>query len=86
MPAGLEPRIDQLEKLKKEGLFDYFEVNAREVVCYWRALAPSKKVDLKLDLVAEIPGKYVAPASRAYLYYTAEQKQWVEPVSVEIGK
>lgn len=86
LPAGLEPRIDQLEKLKKEGLFDYFEVNAREVVCYWRALAPSKKVELKLDLVAEIPGKYVAPASRAYLYYTAEQKQWVEPVSVEIEK
>jgi len=86
LPAGLEPRIDQLEKLKKEGLFDYFEVNAREVVCYWRALAPSKKVDIKLDLVAEIPGKYVGPASRAYLYYTAEQKQWVEPVSVEIGK
>ena len=86
LPGGTRPRADQLEELKKNGTFDYYETRPREVVCYWRALAPKRVVDLRLDLVAEIPGKYTAPASRAYLYYTAEQKQWVEPVAVEISR
>ena len=84
LPAGLQPRVDQLEELKKADKFDYFELNAREIICYWRDLPPKAQVDLKLDLVAEIPGQYVGPASRTYLYYTAEQKQWIEPLSIEI--
>jgi hypothetical protein len=86
LPAGLQPRADQLEELKKAGTIDYYETRAREVICYWRSLAPKKRVPIKLDLVAEWPGKYTAPASRAYLYYTAEQKQWVEPLHVEIKR
>ena len=79
-------RADQLEALKKAGTIDYYETRAREVVCYWRSLAPNKRVPLKLDLVAEWPGKYTGPASRAYLYYTAEQKHWAAPLAVEIAK
>ncbi len=84
LPAGLEPRAEQLQELKKAGTIDYYETRAREVICYWRSLAPKKEVTVKLDLIAAVPGKYTAPASRAYLYYTAEQKQWVEPLKVEI--
>ena len=29
-------------------------------------------------------GSYTGPASRAYLYYTDEHKQWVESLKVEI--
>ena len=36
--------------------------------------------DIDIDLLARVPGTYVAPASRAYLYYTDEFKTWVEPV------
>jgi hypothetical protein len=86
LPAGLQPRADQLEELKKAGTIDYYETRAREVICYWRSLAPGKRVPLKVDLVAEWPGKYTGPASRAYLYYTAEQKHWAAPLSVEIPK
>ncbi|MCG8586717.1 MAG: hypothetical protein MI757_18600, partial [Pirellulales bacterium] len=86
LPAGLEPQIQQLDDLKKAGTIDYYELRDREVICYWRALAPNRKVDIKLDLVAEIPGRFTGPASRAYLYYTAEQKQWTEPLVVEVGK
>jgi hypothetical protein len=86
LPAGLQPRPDQLETLKKAGTIDYYETGAREVICYWRSLAPSKKVELKLDLVAEWPGRYTGPASRAYLYYTAEQKQWTDPLAIEISR
>lgn len=85
-PAGLELRPDQLEELKKAEVFDYYEVRARELICYWRCLEPRETVDLKLDLIAAIPGRYIGPASRAYLYYTAERKQWVEPLSIEIAR
>jgi uncharacterized protein YfaS (alpha-2-macroglobulin family) len=86
IPGGTRPRADQLKELKNSGKLDYFELRPREIVCYWRGLAPKQTVDLHLDLVAEIPGRYIAPASRTYLYYTAEQKQWVDPVAVEIAR
>jgi hypothetical protein len=90
LPAGLEPRHDQLKELKEAGRYDYYEVKGRELVFYWRSLGPDVKDDqrivMNLDLVAEIPGQYEGPASRAYLYYTAEQKQWAEPLRVEIAR
>ena len=86
LPAGLEARTEQLEELKKAGTIDYYETHAREVICYWRSLAPKKKVGVKLDLIAAVPGKYTGPASRAYLYYTAEQKHWSDPLVVEVTR
>ena len=86
LPAGLEPRADQLKQLRDAGRFDYYETRAREVILYWRDLAPSEVVDLQLDLVAAVPRKYTGPASRTYLYYTAEQKQWCEPLAIEITR
>ena len=56
----------------------------REVVLYWRALDKEARVDLSLSLVAAVPGKYAGPASRAYLYYTDEHKQWADGLKVEI--
>ena len=86
LPAGLEARPDQLEELKKAGTIDYYETAAREVICYWRSLAPKKEVSIRLDLVAAVPGRYTGPASRTYLYYTSEQKQWADPLQVEITR
>jgi uncharacterized protein YfaS (alpha-2-macroglobulin family) len=86
LPAGLEPRADQLEELKKAGVMDYYETGPREVIFYWRSLAPKRQAAIKLDLLAAVPGKYTAPASRAYLYYTPENKQWCDPLTVEIGR
>jgi alpha-2-macroglobulin-like protein len=37
-----------------------------------------------LDLICRVPGEYRGPASRAYLYYNADQKHWVEPLSITI--
>jgi len=86
LPAGLEPRSDQLEELKKAGAFDYYETRARQVICYWRCMAPKKQVNFKLELVAAVPGKYIGPASRAYLYYTSEQKHWTDPLEIDITR
>ncbi len=84
LPGGLEVRHDQLKELVKAGTIAAYEVLGREVVLYWRALAPEARVALTLSLVAAIPGTYTGPASRAYLYYTNEHKQWADGLRVEI--
>lgn len=84
IPAGLEPRHDQLKELVKAGRIDAYEVNGQEVVLYWRALKAGQVVELPLSLKAAIPGTYEASASRAYLYYTDELKSWVPGLSITI--
>ena len=54
------------------------------MILYWRSLEPEQKVELPLSLIAAIPGSYTGPASRAYLYYTDEHKQWADPLKVTI--
>ncbi len=85
IPGGLEPRHDQLKELVKKGTIDSYEVLGREVVLYWRTLPGDAKVELPISLIAAVPGTYTGPASRAYLYYTDEHKQWKDGIKVEIA-
>jgi len=66
------------------GEISFFEIRGRELVLYWRDLPPRATVDLNIDLRADFPGEFRGPASRAYLYYNADDKYWVEPLSVRI--
>jgi hypothetical protein len=84
IPGGLEVRHDQLKELVKSGRIDAYEVIGREVVLYWRYIKPNDKFDLTLSLVAAVPGVYTGPASRAYLYYTDEFKNWAPGLKVSI--
>lgn len=84
VPGGLEVRHDQLKELVEADRIAAYEVIGREIVLYWRVLDAEQRVDLPLSLVAEIPGTYTAPASRAYLYYTDELKRWAAPLRVQI--
>jgi len=84
IPGGLEVRHDQLKELVKSGRIDAYEVLGREVVLYWRYIKPNDKFDLPLSLVAAVPGSYTGPASRAYLYYTDEFKNWAPGLKVSI--
>ncbi len=84
IPGGLEVRHDQLKELVKSKKIAAYEVLGREVVLYWREMQAGQKVTMPLSLVAAIPGEYTAPASRAYLYYTDEHKQWVDPLKVVV--
>jgi alpha-2-macroglobulin-like protein len=86
IPGGLTFQTWQLKELRDKGLIDFYETRPREVILYWRALAPSAKKDIDLDLIASTPGSFQAPATSAYLYYTAEDKAWVAPVKVAIEK
>lgn len=86
VPGGLAFQTWQLDELRKKGLIDFYETRQREVVLYFRSMKPEAVVDLDLDLLAQVPGEYVAPASSAYLYYTDEYKDWVEPARVRVTR
>lgn len=84
LPAGCELPTRVLEDLQKGGAFASWELRGRELVLYWRALAPGAEQRLTLDLIARIPGTTAGPASRAYLYYTPSQKRWAPPLALDV--
>ena len=86
IPGGTVFQTWQLKELRDNGAIDFYETRPREVIVYWRALAPAAKRDLDLNLLAAVPGTYEAPASAAYLYYTAEDKAWAPAVKLEIDR
>jgi hypothetical protein len=92
LPAGLGLPED-LKQLKEyvrvptdgsRPLVGAFEVRGRELVLYWRDLAPDQKIEVPVDLVCRVPGQYSGPASRGYLYYNADSKHWVAPLKVKV--
>ncbi len=85
LPGGLEARADQLKELVTQGKIDFFEIRGRDLVLYRSAMAPSERRSFTLSLVAAVPGSYTGPASRAYLYYTDEDKVWLDPLKVTIA-
>ena len=78
---GLHPSA----RRRQRPLVSAFEIRGRELVLYWRDLAPDQKIEVPIDLICRVPGEYSGPASRAYLYYNADLKHWVEPLKVNIA-
>lgn len=72
------------EKGTKPGILSAWELRGRELVLYWRDLAPDAKIEVGLDLIARLPGIYRGPAPRAYLYYNADNKFWTDPLAITI--
>ena len=93
LPGGLTipedlKQLKEYVRLPVDGgrpLVSAFEIRGRELVLYWRDLAPDQKIELAVDLTCRVPGEYSGPASRAYLYYNADHKHWVEPLKVNIA-
>lgn len=92
IPAGLR-LPDDMKQLKdlaalrpdgKPGVIGSFEVRGRELVLYWRDLAPDAAIDLNIDLRAHVPGEYFGPASRTYLYYNPDSRHWTAPITAKI--
>lgn len=76
IPAGFSAQPWQLKELQEKGSIDFYEVVGNNIACYFRDLAPNEEKQINLDLKAEIPGEFDAPAACAYLYYTNENKVW----------
>jgi len=84
LPAGLAAQPWQLKELQEKQVVDYYETRGNNLFFYLRDMAPGQSLDIVLDLKAEVPGSFEAPASSAYLYYTNELKQWDKPQRVTI--
>ena len=84
LPAGLSAQPWQLEALLEEEQVAFYELVGQELYLYFRQMEPGQVRQLGLDLKAEVPGTFVAQASRAYLYYTDEHKDWqlLPPVTI----
>jgi len=85
LPAGLQPQTWQLEQLVERGEVAFYEVRPREVTLYWDGIAAGEVHDIDLDLVAEVPGVFTAPASSAFPYYDDSYKAWTAGATVRIG-
>ncbi len=86
IPSGLSAQPWQLKELQEKGKIDFYEITDNYVIFYFRDMAPSEVHAINLDLKAEVPGEYEAPASSGYLYYTAEYKCWSSTGKVKIRK
>ena len=84
IPAGLDVRHDQLKELVGANRISSYEVIGREVILYWRALKANETRSIPISLTAAVPGEFTGPASRTYLYYTDEQKHWVDGNKVNV--
>lgn len=86
IPAGFTAQPWQLKELQEKNVFDYFEIKGNNIAVYYRGLGPKSVKEINLDLKAEMPGVYDAPASSAYLYYMNEFKTWSATDKVTIKK
>jgi hypothetical protein len=84
LPAGCSAQPWQLKEMQDKKLIDYYEISGNQLNIYYRQMAPNETKVLNFDLKAEVPGKYLSPASSAYLYYTNEFKIWQSLPMLEI--
>lgn len=86
IPAGFTAQPWQLKEMQEKGVFDYYEIKGNNIAVYYRGMGAASVKDINLDLKAEMPGEYDAPASTAYLYYTNEFKTWAAADKIIIRK
>ncbi len=84
IPSGTTPQSWQLKELLEQNKIAYYEVFENYLVFYWRSFKALQTNSIRLDLKADIAGKYKAPASVVYLYYGDEFKTWISGNVLEI--
>jgi hypothetical protein len=85
MPGGLEPRHEQLKESVKAGKFAFYEILGRDVAIYFRDLEPGAEREIVISAIGAVPGRWVGPSSRAYLYYTPEEKKWNDGLKITVA-
>jgi uncharacterized protein YfaS (alpha-2-macroglobulin family) len=84
IPAGLSLQPWQLKEMLETQKADFYEIIDNYLVLYYRSIRAGESKTVELDLKAEVPGNYRAAASRSYMYYTAEYKDWEEGESIRV--
>jgi hypothetical protein len=85
IPGGLGAGLAQLKEMVKRGTVSHYETNRRSLVFYWKHLKENEVKELRVALIALVPGKYTSAASRAYLYCADEHQSWESGTTVEIS-
>jgi hypothetical protein len=86
IPAGLSVQPWQVKQMQERGLMDFYEIKESYVVFYFRGMDAGEVKELHLDLKADVPGEYEAPASAAWLYYSNDAVTWSKPERISIGQ
>ena len=84
IPAGLTLQPWQLKQLGEQKKWDFYELWDGFAVFHFESIAPGETRRIDLDLRADIPGVFEAPASQAFLYYDNEQRVWSKPETITI--
>lgn len=86
LPGGLTYQTWQLDELRDKKLIDFYETREREVILYFRAMAPKAKKTIDIRLLAAVPGAFTAPPSQTYLYYTDEHRTFDAPLAMTVTR
>ena len=86
IPAGLSVQPWQVKEMQEKELFDFYEIKDGYVIFYFREMEGKEAKNIHLDLKADLPGTYEAPASSAYLYYSNDAVVWSKPERVAISQ
>lgn len=86
IPGGLAFQTWQLDELRDRKQIDFYETREREVILYYRGMAPRAQLKIPLQLIAQVPGQYTGPASQAYLYYTDEHRAFAQPIAFSVTR
>lgn len=84
LPGGCVASPVELKSLVESRKVDFYEIKGSTLYLYYRQMAPGETKKLILTLNAVFKGSYQAPASSAYLYYTAEKKTWAPGLKLEV--
>eukprot|EP01029_Cantina_marsupialis_P002481 TRINITY_DN1230_c0_g1_i1.p1 TRINITY_DN1230_c0_g1~~TRINITY_DN1230_c0_g1_i1.p1 ORF type:complete len:1677 (-),score=352.79 TRINITY_DN1230_c0_g1_i1:463-5451(-) len=84
IPGGLEACIQGLKELVKNGKIAFYEIKGCELVLYWRGMDIGEEIRVQFDVLVKIPGEYISPASRCYMYYCPEDKFWMDEQKYKI--
>lgn len=86
IPSGTTAQPWQLKEILEQNQVAYYEIFDNYLVFYWREFDAAETKTIRLDLKADIAGRYKAPASTAYLYYGNEFKTWISGNSLTIDE
>lgn len=85
LPGGCVVAPSHLKELMQAKKVDFYEINGNRIHLYFRQMAPEEEKVLLLNLSPVLKGRFTASASSAYLYYTAERKEWTKSIDLTIN-
>lgn len=85
IPGGCVVSPIQFKELMASKKIDFYEINGNRIYLYYRQMAPQEIKTVALTLSPVLRGTFQGSASSAYLYYTAERKQWSKPIDLTIN-